>query len=297
MTLVTLLLKVSAIVILMLLVGLFGIVGIDRIRAFWPRATQRLRLVFPYLLLFGLVLAVNSVLRDIGPKLSWIIGWRITGWITAIEGTLVATIQGYAHPALTAYFSYIYIYGYIFLLVFPILAYLMLPNTRPIREAVLAYSLNYAIGVTCYILFIAYGPRNVMPDLVDQLLYTNWPESQLLTSEVNTNVNVFPSLHTSLAATVAALAYRTREQYPRWLPISIFLALSVTLSTMYLGIHWGIDVVAGVVLAGISVAGSIWLTSPERQNERIGRLGTRLRALVDRPIGYLLGLLRSQNES
>jgi membrane-associated phospholipid phosphatase len=66
---------------------------------------------------------------------------------------------------------------------------------------------------------------------------------------------------------------------------------------MYLGIHWGIDVVAGVVLAGISVAGSIWLTSPERQNERIGRLGTRLRALVDRPIGYLLGLLRSQNES
>lgn len=297
MTLVTLLVKVSAIVVTMLLVSLFGIVGVDRVRAFWPRAPERLRLLFPYLLLFGVVLSVNSVLRDIGPELSWIIGWRITGWITSVEGTLVATIQGSAHPALTAYFSYIYIYGYIFLLAFPVFAYLVLPDTRPIRETVLAYSLNYAIGVTCYVLFIAYGPRNVMPDLVDQLLYTNWPESQLLTSEVNTNVNVFPSLHTSLAVTVAALAYRTREAYPRWVPISVFLAVSVIISTMYLGIHWGIDVVAGVVLAGISVAGSVWLTSPERQNDRIGRLGTRLRMLVDRPIGYLLGIFRSKNES
>jgi len=297
MTLVTLLLKVSAIVVTMLLVGLFGIVGVDRVRAFWPRAPERLRLVFPYLLLFAVVLSVNSVLRDIGPELSWIIGWRITGWIASVEGTFVATIQGYAHPALTAYFSYSYIYGYIFLLVFPVFAYLVLPDTRPIRETVLAYSLNYAIGVTCYVLFIAYGPRNVMPDLVDQLLYTNWPESQLLTSEVNTNVNVFPSLHTSLAVTVAALAYRTRKAYPRWLPVSILLAISVTISTMYLGIHWGIDVLAGVALAGISVAGSIWLTSSERQNEWIGRLGERLRMLVDRPIEYLLGLLSSKNES
>ncbi len=297
MTLVTLLLKVSAIVITMLLVGIFGIVGVDRVRAFWPRAPERIRLVFPYLLLFGVVLSVNSVLRDIGPELSWIIGWRITGWITSVEGTLVATIQGFAHPTLTAYFSYMYIYGYIFLLAFPVFAYLVLPDTRPVRETVLAYSLNYAIGVTCYVLFIAYGPRNVMPDLVDQLLYTNWPESQLLTSEVNTNVNVFPSLHTSLAVTVAALAYRTREAYPRWLPISVLLAVSVTISTMYLGIHWGIDVVAGVVLAGISVAGSVWLTSPERQNDRIGRLGRRLRMLVDRPIGYFLAVLRSTNES
>jgi len=289
MTLVTLLLKLSVIVVLMLCVAVFGIVGLDRVRAFRPRARERVREVVPYLLLLGAVLLVNSLLRDVGPELSWIIGWRITGWIAAVEGTLVATIQGYAHPALTAYFSYTYVYGYIFLLVFPVLAYMLLPDGRPIKETALAYALNYAIGVTCYVLFIAYGPRNVMPDLVDQLLYTNWPESQLLTSEVNTNVNVFPSLHTSLAVTVAVLAYRTRDAYPRWFPLSVVLAASVSVSTMYLGIHWATDVFAGLVLAAVSVAGSVWLTSPARRNGPLGALGRRLQGLLDGLIGYVAG--------
>ena len=183
----------------------------------------------------------------------------------------------------------------LFLLAFPVVAYFLLPDARPIREMTVAYSLNYALGVVCYVLFIAYGPRNVMPDLVDQLLYTHWPESQLLTSEVNSNVNVFPSLHTSLAVTVAALAYRTREAYPTWLPIATVLALSVVISTMYLGIHWGIDVLAGIGLAAISVAAAVWLTDPERRDGRLGRVGRRLRRLVDWPVERLLQAVRSRS--
>jgi len=288
MTLTPLLVEIAAVVVLMILVGGVGIIGVDRIRSFRPRAPERFRLVLPYLLLLGAVLLVNSLLRDVGPELSWIIGLRITGWIAAVEGPFVATLQSYSHPALTTYFSYVYIYGYVFLLAFPVVAYILLPDPRPIRETAIAYTLNYGIGVVCYLLFVAYGPRNVMPDMVDQLLFTNWPESQLLTSEVNSNVNVFPSLHTSLAATVAALAYRTREAYPRWPPVATVLAASVAVSTMYLGIHWAIDVLGGLLLAGISVASAVWLTSPERRDGWLARLGCRLRTLVDRPVAYLL---------
>ena len=288
MTLTDLLVELTVVVVLMLVVGVLGIIGLDRIQSFRAHACTRFRLVLPYLLLLALVLLVNSLLRDVGPELSWIIGWRITGWIAGLEGTFVATLQSYAHPVLTVYFSYIYIYGYVFLLAFPVVAYFLLPDARPIREMTVAYSLNYALGVVCYVLFIAYGPRNVMPDMVDQLLYTSWPESQLLTSEVNSNVNVFPSLHTSLAVTVAALSYRTREQYPAWLPIATVLAVSVALSTMYLGIHWAIDVLGGVALAAISVAGAAYLTSPERRGTAIDHAGRRVRAVVDRPLAYLL---------
>jgi membrane-associated phospholipid phosphatase len=293
MTLGSILLDITLVVAVMLAVAVPAIVGVDRLRAFRPRALERLRLLLPYLVFLGGVLAVNSWLRDVGPELSWIVGWRITGWIVSVEGSFVASLQSYANPALTAYFSYTYIYGYVFLLVFPIVAYVLLPETRPVRETVIAYSLNYGLGVLCYVLFIAYGPRNVMPDLVDQLLYTNWPESQLVTSEVNANVNVFPSLHTSLAVTVAALSYRTRDAYPAWFPIATLLAVSVVISTMYLGIHWGIDVFAGVVLAAVSVGGAAWLTSPERREERIGRAGRRLRRAVDRPVEFLLDAIRS----
>ena len=41
----------------------------------------------------------------------------------------------------------------------------------------------------------------------------------------------------------------TREQYPRWAPVAVWLSLSVVVATMYLGIHWLTDVVAGFALA------------------------------------------------
>jgi membrane-associated phospholipid phosphatase len=165
-------------------------------------------------------------------------------------------------------------------------------DDRPAREAILSYALNYVLGVICYVLFIAYGPRNVMPDIVDQLLYLHWPESNLLTSEVNSNVNVFPSLHTSLAVTVALLAYRTRDEYPAWLPISALLAASVVVSTMYLGIHWLTDVVAGVGLAFVSVGAATWLTKPENLEGRIGSFGRRLRRPIDRFVRAAVDRLR-----
>ena len=280
-----LIVDVTLVVAFLTLLGLLTVVGVDRLRSFPAMASEQLRLLLPYLVLLGLVLVVNDFLRNLGPSFSWIVGWRITEDIVALEGGFVATVQGYSHPWLTHYFSVTYIYGYIFLLVFPILAYLLYTDDRrPAREAVIAYSLNYGIGVLCYILFIAYGPRNVPEVHVDGLLYTYWPESQLITRELNANVNVFPSLHASLSFTIAFLAYRWREVYRWWLPISALLALSVSLSTMYLGIHWATDVVAGLVLAAVSLAGAIWLTSPDRHDGPVGAIGRHLRRLVDVPV-------------
>ena len=285
--------EISVVVSVLIVVGVVTIVGLDRVWEFRREAPDRLLYLFPYILLLAGVLTVNSILRSVGPTLSWLINWQITNEITALEGEFVAALQSYANPAATVYFSYTYIYGYIFLLSFPVIAYLVMRDDRPVREAILAYALNYIIGVACYILFIAYGPRNVMPDIVDQLLYLHWPESNLLTTEVNSNVNVFPSLHTSLAVTVMLLAYRTREEYPVWLPISAALALSVVISTMYLGIHWLTDVVAGTGLAVASVGMAAWLTNPENQHGRIGRLGRRLRRPIDRLASAAVDRLRA----
>jgi membrane-associated phospholipid phosphatase len=117
----------------------------------------------------------------------------------------------------------------------------------------LAYTFNYAFGLVLYVLFVAYGPRNLLPGAVDSLLYTSWPEAKLLTTQMNTNTNVFPSLHTSLSTTVVLLAHQTRRTYPVWYFLSTGIAGSIVLATLYLGIHWGTDALAGVVLALASV--------------------------------------------
>jgi membrane-associated phospholipid phosphatase len=232
-----------------------GVVVIDRaqFRELRLNGRTRLREVAPYLAVLGLILAVNKVAREYGPELSWIVGWNITSTIFALEGGFVALVQSVARPGLTAYFSAMYLFGYVFLLVFPYLAYAALTDLRPLKEATVAYSLNYALGLACYILFISYGPRNLIPDLVEPLLYATYPQAQLVTSEVNANTNVFPSLHTSLSVAVGYLAWRTRDIYPLWTAIAIPDAVSITLATMYLGIHWGTDVVAGALLGWGSV--------------------------------------------
>jgi len=210
----------------------------------------------PVGLLVG-VLLLNKLVRDLSPEVSRLIGWNITGTIYALEGAFVATLQSVATPSLTAVLSATYLSGYVFLLTFPVVAYASLETLRPLKRVAIAFSVNYLVGLLLYTLFISYGPRNLLPALVEPLLFETYPRTQILTSQVNTNTNVFPSLHTSLSVTVATLAWQTRDEYRWWPPIAIPLAGAVVFATMYLGIHWAIDVVAGVGLG----LGSVWVAN------------------------------------
>lgn len=269
MTLPGLIARLGVVVGGLLLVAAVAIVGPRRLARLRIDAADRARRHAPYVAGLALVLLLNSGTRKLAPELSWVIGLNITGAIYALEGAFVAHLQSLASPPLTAALAFVYVYGYVFLLCFPLLAYFALEDLEPFRETCLAYGLNYGGGLVCYVVFIAYGPRNLMPDLVDPLLYASWPEAQLLTSQVNTNTNVFPSLHSSLAVTVGLLAWRTRAIYPAWTPIAALLGGSVLLSTMYLGIHWALDVVAGALLGVGSVAAAVALR--ERAADRSRR--------------------------
>ncbi|OYR54474.1 phosphatase PAP2 family protein [Halorubrum halodurans] len=196
------------------------------------------------------VLLVSGIGRPALQSVSEVFGLRLTGAILALEGGFVAWLQGTFHsPELTLYFSSVYVYGYAFLLVFPFIAYAALPESTTLKRLIVAYTLNYALGLVLYTVVLAYGPRNVMPDAVTSLLYTFNPNFQTLTGEVNVETNVFPSLHTSLSVTVAAFAALTRGEYPAWTALAWWIAGSVVVSTMYLGIHWLTDVVFGTALA------------------------------------------------
>ncbi|QHS17772.1 inositol phosphorylceramide synthase [haloarchaeon 3A1-DGR] len=210
------------------------------------------------------VLAASAVGRGALQSVSEVYGWRATGTIVAIEGTFVAWVQASLFsPVATRYFSWIYIYAYVFLLVFPVIVYGSRRTPTTLRRLLVAYALNYGIGLIVYTIVFAHGPRNVMPDLVTSLLFTHNPDFQELAAQVNENANVFPSLHTSLSMTVATFAYRTRDSDPAWTVLAAWIAVSVWIATMYLGIHWLIDVLGGIVLALGCVAAAVRIVDPD----------------------------------
>jgi len=262
--------RVVIVVALMLPFSIAIFVGRQRLVTTFSEWRPRLRMSAPTILVLTVVLLFNRVMRS-GTERD--VGFHMTATIRRIEGDFILIFQEIATTELTMYFSFIYVYGYTFLLVFPAIAYFAMSDTKMFRRLLTAYAFNYAIGLIVYTLVIAYGPRNVLagPELVT-VLYDHSPEYQHLTREVNRNTNVFPSLHTSLAATVGILGYLTRSSYPKWYPVSVLLAVSVVISTMYLAIHWAVDVVAGIALAVVCVQLSYWLVGRWSITEQFGRL-------------------------
>ena len=231
-------------------------VGPDRLRMAtadpsWFRG--RLRSIAPFVVGLGAVLAANKGLQDPIQAFSKAYGYEATATLYRIEGDFVAGLQA-AIPDWTAlYFSFIYIFGYAVLLGFPVVAYLFADSLRPLRTLLTAYAINYAVAVVCYALIVARGPRSASGG-TDGILLELFPWITMLTAQVNRETNVFPSLHTSMSVTVLLIAVSTRSEFPRWFKLAAVLAGSVLVSTMYLGIHWLIDVLAGIVLALVAVA-------------------------------------------
>ena len=251
--LVALVIRVLIATVLLLGISTLLIVGPTQLRSVFRRGIGRqVRRTLPYFVFLGIVLGSMATLRSVGSDLSWRVGFELGSVLYDVEGgTIVLAVQSIPNAKL--FFAVVYVLGYVYLLSFPFLAYFLSTDLRPFRTLSLAYAFNYVVGVILYIAFVAYGPRNYYNLGAAEVLYNTWPKSQLLTSMVNTNTNVFPSLHSSVSTTIAIMAVKTRDRYPLWTPIAVVLAASVCLSTMYLAIHWATDVVAGIALAFLSV--------------------------------------------
>ena len=245
-------------------------VGRDRIGAVLKsrdRRLRRLRAVAPYLGGLALVLLVNKGLLRRLETLSRTYGVRATLWFYELEGDTVATVQS-AIPEWGVYvFGPVYVLGYVVVLSLPLVAYVFATNARAVKTLVTAYAVEYLAAIVCYTAVFAYGPRNYhrLPGAdptaaqVEAPLLEAFRSITRLTARVNVETNVFPSMHAALSITVFLVAVSTHDEFPRWTGVASVLVASILLSTLYLGVHWVTDLVAGGVLAvgGVVVADRI----------------------------------------
>jgi len=81
--------------------------------------------------------------------------------------------------------------------------------------------------------------------------------------------NCFPSMHTSIAFSVLLLSLREKDRLFKW--TKIIYSVLIIFSTMYLEIHWVVDVLAGLLFAYLVVKLSDFILKklPKRIKEKI----------------------------
>ncbi|OUJ18500.1 Membrane-associated phospholipid phosphatase [Methanonatronarchaeum thermophilum] len=188
----------------------------------------------------------NRVLSDLGQY----IGFDLTPIIYGVEGGVVSLFQVIVTPFLTGYMFFTYVFIYIFLIVFSISLYIYCDSLKEVKATVLSYLINYMVALPFFLFLPVYESWMVLEGVAPLLFSVNLPANDFIIW-VNGVNNCMPSLHSSISVTVAVIAtqaYRNKKLYGLWMVVSWMFAISVLASTMYLGVHWVLDVVAGTLL-------------------------------------------------
>jgi membrane-associated phospholipid phosphatase len=159
------------------------------------------------------------------------------------DGWMFRVIQT---PWLTEFFRWIYSNGFTLPVLIPVIrSFFAKDYLKMIRYCLSAHVLQFLLIFPFYLTINVKEVWYVLghPDGMARLLSA--ADAAVVV------VNCFPSMHTSVAFAMLLLALREKDRLFRW-TWSLF-CLAIIYSTLYLEIHWVIDVVAGILLAIFTV--------------------------------------------
>ena len=187
---------------------------------------------------------------------AWVVGRRGADFAQLIhqriEGDAVARIQ-----AAVAWLPLTWFFGYAYVVVFPCLVFVAIfvfdcqRDRRGLALVLVGYLLNFALVLPFYVCvpvretFVYYQESGLSGPAARMLLDDISPAVMVAYRTMSGVDNCFPSFHTSLAATMACVAWHGGRRFGA---LITFFAAAIVLSTAYLGVHWLTDVAAGLVV-------------------------------------------------
>ncbi|TVX92680.1 phosphatase PAP2 family protein [Paenibacillus agilis] len=173
-------------------------------------------------------------------------------WFNSIPGNAPWMFQLWQPEWLTTYMQSVYIYGFTLTYWLCIIRAFFTKDVKKFgRYALAGYLLQVPLILPFYNLIFLQEVWYVQgtPDLLERGLTA--------AEAFNVTINCFPSMHTSIAFAAVLLAMRERSKWYRWI-VGVF-GISIMISTLYLNIHWIIDMFAGMLFAYGCVKLADWI--------------------------------------
>ncbi|MEW9668412.1 phosphatase PAP2 family protein [Ammoniphilus sp. 3BR4] len=202
------------------------------------------------------VLVLNKIQQIIEKEMKGV--GDFTPWVYGIEGNIVLYIQHFfQNDVLTYVLTYFYIIVFTALMFVSFIVYHAYQEDKSFYALFYGIMINYLIAIPFYLFFpvneVWYYQSRV--EFLIPQVYPNFEHEYRVLSGLN---NCFPSLHTSLSVTMAFIALRSG--IPRMGMLFISCAGIIVFSIFYLGIHWVLDMMAGVGLGLMAAAFALRLS-------------------------------------
>ena len=212
-------------------------------------------------------------------------------YVYAIVGDIVLWVQeAFRNDLLDIVLTHFYVMGFM-TATFASFVYPIYFDDRHMADRVsLSMFWVYILAIPFYLFFNVRVTGDYIP-LMDTVAYDLTPEIHNWFTRIDPFTNGMPSLHIGLPFAIWLTMTRWDED-GRWLRFRRFLVIFLALtafSIIYLGIHWAIDIIGGMIVAIAAVSVTerthkgIWTIADERLFTR------KIAKLIDDPKDFLRG--------
>lgn len=199
-------------------------------------------------------------------------GLDMTPWIYAIEGNMVLWVQQtFENDALTTFLTHFYVAGFMFICYVSIFYFAYFDDRWMADRITLSIAWVYLLAVPFYLFFNVRVTGDTIPEM-ETLAYSLTPEINDWFRRIDPFSNAMPSLHIGVPFAVWLCITRFDEdkRWNRYRHLVLAYVLLTSFSIVYLGIHWFLDIIGGMLVAVAAVglaertAGPWWKVFDER---------------------------------
>lgn len=190
----------------------------------------------------------------------WQLEWEIAnpnglfGWQLKLNPLLYAIpyndgmwLRQLAHPAVDHFFYTIYIHGFIAAIFTLAIYYALTAQPLKIVHAAIAGHFLQYILILPFHFWVDGHQVWLIQNMIEGTFYVDPLKGyRTVTEPIIPSLNhVFPSMHTSIATVAIILAWRERGLALKY--FMVLLNVAIIISTVYLGIHWVVDIFGGIM--------------------------------------------------